>query len=94
MIPYGYRIERRELPRLSIETAREEVNEVEFEVVAVALGGGVIAKSSARFDRHSGCWEVRLGPSTSVVSADEARARAAALVMAADEVARRNGEED
>lgn len=92
-LPYGYRIERHEQASRLRDPREPYLSEVRFALVETA-SGDVVTAPAARYDRHYGCWVVVPGSTTSKIGADEARARAAALVSAAAEVAFRNGEED
>lgn len=86
LIPKGYRIERAERNMDGFMPP-----EVTFAVVETASAREV-ARPRAVADRRAGEWIILPGSMASRMDAPEARARAAALFMAAEEVEKRNDE--
>lgn len=88
-LPEGWRIVRDERTSYLDPDRVGEVAEVTFAVVRTD-DDYEATKTSAVYLRREGEWSVRPGMQTSRLYPDEARARAAALVMAAEEVERRS----
>ena len=84
-VPKGYRIERDE----ESSALRQEVT---FRVIDTDGADSEVTATRAYYDRRWGEWAVAPGQQVSHMESAEARARAAALVLAAEEVARRNGD--
>lgn len=79
-LPKGYRIDR-DASRLDGSFAREVV----FRVIETDGGDEEVAAPRVALSVRDGWWWIHPGPQSSKIEADEARARAAALIMAADE---------
>lgn len=89
-VPEGFRIEREERQDF-LREPRGAVRAVAFTVIETEFEHAPVTTAEARFDSRDGEWTVHPGSSTSRIPPAEARARAAALLMAADECERRNG---
>lgn len=89
-VPEGWRIDREERENYLFYDGPDFI-EVDFKVVEIE-GEDLATTTSARHDRRLGEWIVHPGSSTNWIKPNEARARAAALVMAANEAERRNKE--
>lgn len=89
-IPKGWHIARCEHEGLLRSTRERGITEVTFSVVETATGREV-TKSRAELRQGEGRWIIAPGSMVGQMEPDEARARAVAFVMAAEEVERRNG---
>lgn len=92
-LPHGWRIEREELERYELRSNSRQVREVAFKAFGPSEGATPdvhVATVYAIYDVYWGEWAVRPGTMTSRYEPDEARARAAAMMMAADEAEARN----
>jgi hypothetical protein len=86
-VPKGYRIERKERRG---RLGEGETIEVAFVVYEPADGDRRVVQAYASLNSRLSEWVVVPGGSVSHCEANEARARATALLMAAEEVDRRN----
>lgn len=91
-VPSGYRIERDESNAESMIS-----REVVFHVIETGEGftegvENALTKATARYDRRADYWYVNPGSNRNSQEPAEARARAAALIMAADECEARNAQ--